>query len=113
MGWGAFRRRCPHGRVAPRARAIRALLAALAFAVPAPALAQAGSDSETADAQAILLNPGTIVRVIDMDFGKIAQPATPGTVALTPVAAPTCTTTGGLAHTGDCQAAQFMGDMNF
>lgn len=107
-----LRRQRPHARATPRRQAIRALLAALAVAVPRPALAQAGADSETADTQVTLLNPGTIVRVTDMDFSKIARPATPGTVVLTPAAAPTCNTTGGLIHTGDCQAARFNGDMN-
>lgn len=112
MERGVFRRPRPHARATPRRRAVRALLAALAFAVPCPALAQAGTDSQAADAQVILLNPGTIVRATDMDFGKIARPAAPGSVVLTPVAAPTCNTTGGLVHTGDCRAAQFDGDMN-
>lgn len=76
--------------------------------VTAPAYAQA--TTETADARAIVLEPGAFIKVQDMIFGRIARPATAGTAVLTPAAAPGCTTTGGVVRTGTCQAAAFAGD---
>lgn len=78
-------------------------LPALAFVLlPAPALAQAVGSAE---AQVGVLEPGAVVAVADMNFGQILQPATAGTVVLTPGS--TCTTTGGLVRSGLCRSAQF------
>ena len=92
-------RRCTAGRLAAGA------LLAAAFA---PLAAQAQDvDTGTARAQAALLEPGSIENVADMDFGRIAQQSTLGTVVLSPHASATCTVTGGLVRTGACQAARF------
>lgn len=114
MGLVYFRHLQPLGHMTSRQRSVGALLALLALTLlPAPVLAQVGSDTATAQAQAGIVRPGTIVRLTDMDFGIIAQPTAPGTVVLTPAAAPACNTTGGLVHTGACQAASYAGDMTF
>lgn len=115
MGLGYHRKKRLQGRLTLRQRAIYALLAALTFVVlPAQAHAQIISDTEIADARAVLLDDGTMAKVTDLDFGEIAKPNTAGTVTLTPAAFPTCTTSFGLIHTGACQAAQFavMGKKN-
>jgi len=109
MGLGHFRQLRPPGRLTPRQRTACALLALLTVVLsPTPAFAQyTGSDTETVDARAAILTPGSMAKLTDMDFGDIAQPSSPGTVVLTPTPTPTCGTTGGLVRTGDCQAASF------
>jgi hypothetical protein len=114
MESGDFRLLRSEGRPEPCRRAAGTLLWLLALLLfPSQAHAQAGSDSAPAEAQAVIVEPGSFVRVDDMDFGTIAQPGAPGTVVLTPAAAATCTPTGGLVRTGDCQAARFAGDTTF
>nr|WP_275950709.1 DUF4402 domain-containing protein [Croceibacterium selenioxidans] len=81
-------------------------LAALALAAPLSALAQA-SGAATATAEAAILDPGTVVKTADMNFGQIAKPASAGTVVLVPTASATCNVTGGLVRTGTCQPAEF------
>lgn len=85
-------------------------LAALAFlsatfAVGAPAHAQS---SGTYDSMAALVEPLTITKLDDLDFGDLVV-TTGGTVVLTPTASPTCTTTGGVVHSAECQPAVFGG----
>lgn len=109
MGLGYFRQVRLQRRLTPRRRAAFALLGALlAMLLPAQAFAQVGtSDSDSANAQAAVLDPGSVANLADMDFGQIAQSNSAGTITLTPSAAPTCTATGGLIRTGVCQAARF------
>ena len=92
MRLGYFRQPRPQGRLSLRQRAAGAWLALLAFGTPAPALAQAVSDSQLVEAQAVILETGSIVNIDAMDFGRIAQPAAPGTVTMTPAAVATCST---------------------
>lgn len=109
MGLGYFRGIRAQGRSTLGQRAICALAALAAFILfPTPAFSQVGGDTETAQAQVALLEPGTLAKVADMDFGQIAQPLAAGTVVLTPTLTPTCTTTGGLVRTGNCQPAAFV-----
>ena len=108
MGLGYFRQVRLLGRLTPRLGAAVALLLALAVALlPSQALAQVQTDSDSADAQVALLDPGSVANVQDMDFGQIAQSNTPGTVTLSPSGPATCTVTGGLIRTGVCEAARF------
>lgn len=93
-------------RLARRLRGALPLAAAMAALAAAPAQAQF-QDSETADAQAIVLAPGSITKVTDMDFGQIVSSNTGGTVTMTASATPTCTATGNMVHSGRCQAARF------
>ena len=92
-----------------RDRAACALFALLAVALfPATAFAQfVGSDTETVEARIGILEPGTMVKLQDMDFGQIAQPLAAGTVTLTPTPSPTCGTSAGIVRTGTCHAAIF------
>jgi spore coat protein U-like protein len=106
MGLGYLRQPRPPGRLTPCQRAICALLALLAFALPAPALAQIDTDSETADAQVGIITRGAIISVEDMDFGVIAQTAA-GTITMTPNVVATCSPSAGIVHTGACEPATF------
>jgi hypothetical protein len=87
-------------------RAAAAVLIAAAALVAAPASAQE-VDTATAQAQASVLTPGSVAKTADMNFGKIAQSSTAGTVVLAPAAAATCTASGTLVRTGICRAARF------
>lgn len=116
MGLGYFRRLRPPGRLTLRQRAVCALLAAIAIAVhPAQASAQVTSDNEIVDARGVILDPGSMQKVTDLDFGEIPKPNSAGTVTLTPAASATCTPSFGLIHSGACQAAEFavMGRKNW
>ena len=101
MGPGIIRPR----RLSAWLRAVAcALLAALAL-IPQQASAQ--SKTASANEAAIVLQPGTIVKLTDMSFGTIAGVGTAGTVVLPAQSPATCTTTGGLIHSGACQSASF------
>lgn len=92
---------------ARRLRGAVPLAAALAWLAPAaPAQAQF-VDSETAEIQSAVLEPGSIVKVSDMDFGQIVPSPTGGSITMSTGASPTCTATGGMIHSGMCRAARF------
>ena len=93
-------------RLARRLRGALPLAAALASLASVPAQAQF-QDSETAETQAIVLEPGSILKIDDMNFGQIVPSSTGGTVTMTAAASPTCTPTGGMVHSGLCRAARF------
>ena len=78
----------------------------LAAFAPLPAAAQQVNNARMA---VEIVNPATLHNTADMDFGLIMPSAVNGTVVMTPSATPTCTTTGGLIHTGACKAAVFTG----
>ena len=96
------------------ARVFRATLAcAFAAAISTSASAAPGnSHTLQGTANGEVLNPMTIAKVEDMDFGSIAATATPGTVVLNP-ANSACTKTGALVLSGTCQAAVFDGYGSF
>ncbi|HYD24828.1 MAG TPA: DUF4402 domain-containing protein [Croceibacterium sp.] len=105
MGLGDFRRLRLRGRLTLRQRAGGALLAAGAVALaPAPAAAQ---DTAGASTGVVILEPGSVINVADMNFGRIVRPTAPGTVILTPNPTASCSVTGGLLRSGPCQAARF------
>lgn len=95
------------GRLGPRAwfAPLVWLGAGWALASAAPAAAQETTDST---AQVAIVEPLSLTKLEDMDFGKVSYTAA-GTVLLTPGAVPTCTVTGGVRHFGDCTAAVFEG----
>lgn len=93
-------------RLARRLRGALPLAAALASLAATPAQAQF-QDSETAETQAIILEPGSILKVDDMNFGQIVPSTTGGSVTMTAAPSPTCTATGGMVHSGLCRAARF------
>jgi hypothetical protein len=106
MGLGKFRQLRLPGRLTLRGRAPWAPLVFLALAVPAPVMAQAVNDAETADAIAAIMQPGTMTKLADMDFGQIAQPSIAGNVTMSPNF-PSCTPSAGIIHMGACQPARF------
>lgn len=106
MGSRDFRQLRPPGRLTLRQRAAWALLGVLALASPAPVLAQAVSDNATADSIVAIMQPGTINKLADMDFGQIAQPSIAGNVTMSPNF-PSCTPSAGVIHMGACQPARF------
>jgi hypothetical protein len=107
MDLGNFRQSRRLGRLTPRQRAAARLLAVAALACPAPALAQAVNDSASADAMVAIMQPGTMTKLADMDFGKIAQPSVAGSISMSPNF-PACTTTAGILRLGNvCQPARF------
>ena len=109
MGLGYFRQPRPQGRLTLRRRMACALLALAALVVPGQAFAQAVGqyDSDQANAQVALLDPGSVANTRDMNFGRIAQSNTPGTITLSPAYTAVCTITGGLVRTGQCTSAEF------
>jgi hypothetical protein len=106
MGSRNFRRLRLPGRLTLRQRAAWALLGVLALACPAPVMAQAVSDNATADSIVAIMQPGTLTRLADMDFGQIAQPSIAGNVTMSPNF-PSCTPSAGIIHMGACQPARF------
>ena len=101
MRWGIV----PFRRLLARLAGGCAAGAALALA-PHPAHADTVAE---ADARALLQEPISVYAVEDMDFGQIALGGNAGQVLIEPAAAPSCTTTGGLVHSGVCTAAEFSG----
>ena len=89
------------------AGALAALRAGAALALAAALVPQPANARATANAQATIQTPGSISKVYDMDFGKIAQNTGGGTVVLSAASAAACTTTGGLIRVGACKAAEF------
>lgn len=94
----------PDLAMTPAVLVIAASLVALALA-PLPARAQQATGE--AVAQVAMLQPGSVVKVADMEFGRITQPQSAGTVVLSPNSTATCTVTGGLVRIGPCRAAAF------
>ena len=89
-------------------RGLRALAClVLAGLLALPAAAQAAENGPNT-ASVILIQPLSIVKSEDLDFGTII-PETGGTVVLAPTLVPTCTTTGGVIRSGVCQPAEFVG----
>ncbi len=106
MRSGNLRQPRPRRRLTLRHRAAGALLAACVLALPPSASAQAVSDNETADSLVAIMQPGTMTKLADMDFGQIAQPSVAGNVTMSPNF-PACTPSAGIIHLGACQPASF------
>ena len=85
---------------------LAALACVLAFA-SAPTMASA-QGVETVEARVGIVEPLAITKLSDLDFGNII-PSTGGTIVLTPTVSPTCTVTGAVIHTAECQPATFGG----
>lgn len=104
--WGS----CRGGGLRQRGRAAAAALV-LAYVMLFPPLALAQTRSvvtATSTAQAAILEPASLLKVQDMNFGRIAARSVAGTVVLNP-ATDACTTTNGLVHVGVCLPARFAG----
>lgn len=77
--------------------------------VPTAASAQTRAIvNSTSTAQAAILDPASLLKIEDMDFGRIAARTTIGTVVMDP-ATSICTTTGTIVHAGVCRPAEFAG----
>ena len=98
------------GAVPHRAwRALCALWPAafLAFA-PGQALASGAPVQATASAQAVLVEPLTLIKVQDLNFGRIVARPTAGTVIVDPNTG-ACSVTGPVLEVGSCAFAEFAG----
>lgn len=91
--------------------AIRALCTLAVFAVATlsamPVFAKEKATVVTS-ARAVVLASLSLLKVDDLDFGKIAARPTTGTVVANPTTK-TCTVTGPIIHAGICQLAKFAG----
>lgn len=63
----------------------------------------------TPTAGATIIQPLSLNNSQTLDFGTLVNSQGGGTVLLSPISAPDCTTTGGILHTGTCQPAKFNG----
>lgn len=97
-------------RPARTGSAIRAALAlVLGLGASQPAMAgPTDTGTAAAAAEVAVMQPLQLVKMRDLDFGKIGPTPVAGTVVLNPNNN-ACTTTGGLLHVGGCQAAVFGG----
>lgn len=75
-------------------------------ALPAPAAAQ---ETESATASVTLIEPLTLTKLRDMDFGSVFTDGAGGTVIMTPSHVATCTPSATMGHSGACQSAEFAG----
>lgn len=95
-------------RLAARPRVAALALAATLGCVSYQAFAQSvQGGTGTAQTQAVILDPGSIAKKSDMDFGSVAQTTLGGTIAMSAASTAACTATGGLIHAGACKAAAF------
>lgn len=62
----------------------------------------------TGHSRAIVVAPLTLIKVDDLDFGRIAVGNAPGTVSINPTTGE-CTVTGPIIETGGCHRARFSG----
>ena len=94
----------------PFERLIRAVCAALAFALAMLSASPAHAQRVVANgsAEAIIVAPLALIANEALNFGRIAPGAAAGTVTLNPDTL-ACTTTGPIARTGVCQPAEFSG----
>jgi hypothetical protein len=99
----------PHSSSSRPAPATRSpCLAALAGLLALWAGPAGAQETFQGEARAALIEPLTLTKLADLDFGYII-PATGGTIILSPTVAPNCTTTGTLIQSGPCQPAAFAG----
>lgn len=83
------------------------VLAACGLFALAPA--HAASPPVSVPVQVEIVDPLSISKISDMDFGNVVPTTNAGTVVMTPTAAATCTASGGIIQSGTCQAAEFQG----
>lgn len=104
MTWGTF---CRELASRHAGRAIGALLAALSF-ILLPTAAHAERVTVTGRTQAVVVAPLSVVKVQDLDFGRIVPMPTAGTVTVDTVSGG-CTVTGAVRQVGICHLARFDG----
>jgi hypothetical protein len=89
-------------------RACCAALLALACLLCAPLAKAQNVATGAGNAQAVIVAPLSLIKVADMDFGKILPSASGGTVTIEPMAN-ACQTSAGVLEFGTCRAARFVG----
>lgn len=104
MNWGVS---MPRGQIGHAIRALCAMLALTLSALLVPA-AHAQVATAQGSSTAVVVAPLSLVKVQDLDFGRIAARPTAGTVTVD-VNSGGCTTTGTIIHQGNCQFAEFAG----
>mgnify|MGYP001166036432 CR=1 FL=1 len=95
-------------RAACAALALAGMLTGMLAGAPAAQAAPGDTGTASASAEIAVVTPLVLIKMADLNFGKVATQASAGTVAIDPNTS-TCTTTGGLVHAGACQAAGFGG----
>lgn len=104
MNWGTLASSAPIRwlrRTAPAALAAIPLLA-----VSAPAQAQAVSTNATA--QAVIVEPLALIKIRDLNFGRLAPVPAAGTITVNPDTG-ACSVTGAVVSAGGCGYAEFGG----
>ncbi len=104
MTWGLSCRGADPRRAS---RAVGALLAALAC-IALPGMARAERVTVTGQTQAVVVSPLSVVKVQDLDFGRIVPRPTAGTVTVDTVTGG-CVVTGAIMQVGTCRLARFDG----
>lgn len=82
------------------------LVLACAALIAQPATAQ--TIVANAGAQAVIVEPLALVKIADLNFGRMAARPTAGTVTVNPNTG-ACTVTGPILHVGGCHFAEFGG----
>ena len=96
-------------RITGAVRCLRAAACACALALGlAPTVASAANNIDSTTT-AVVIEPLTLIKLVDMDFGNLIVPTVNSTITINPTVSPTCTITNGMIHTGACQPAVFMG----
>src|SRR6478735_9040503 len=95
-----------HGKHRARATGTAWVVLGAAALAPLPVAAQ---QQRSVLPTAEILDPSSIRKDADMDFGGIIPTLSGGTVVMIAGASPTCATTGGLIRTGPCKSAAFVG----
>ena len=93
---------------AARCRAGLAQGAAIALGLLLPGATPALAQTVTVTAQAVIVEPLGLVKVQDLQFGRIAASASPG-VIIVDANTGTCSATGGVRSAGGCGFARFSG----
>jgi hypothetical protein len=90
-------------------RACCAVLIALACLLCAPLARAQNAVDRPGTAQAVIVEPLSLIKIRDMDFGKIVASPAAGTVTIDPMTS-ACSVTGGVMSVGnECRAAMFVG----
>jgi spore coat protein U-like protein len=102
MNWGVL------DRCDTTQRIRRGFCAALALAAAGLISAPAQAQTATATAEATVVEPLSLIKTQDLDFGLVAASSAAGTVTIDPDTG-VCTGAGGVVSAGNCSYAEFAG----